>query len=305
MNILISGYTGFVGAYLLNHLTHYKIFKNIYCLGRKKPFQADERIRYLNLNKKINSIKTINVDIFLHLAGSTEIFNKDYDKSYDSNVHLLLKILNLEKIKIDRIIFFSTAQVYGNQSIISENSQLELKNYYSITNFHSESIIRLFFKNKFSNYTIIRPFNIYGTYSNEKIERDTLVPTCFCKEIVSKGTLTLLSSGNQYRDFISLKQFSRSVSKIIFSNKKFRNKTVNICSGASLKIIDVAKLCIDVYESSFSKNVKINILSKKPYEEKKLKAKSKYFKSQNKSIILKEMRSEILSMFNFFKNLKN
>ena len=251
LNLLISGYTGFVGTHLLSYLTNHKKFKNIYCLGRKKPKNIDKKIKYLNLNKKSISKNTIKIDVFLHLAGSTEIYSKNYKVSYEANVSLLLKMISYKELKISRLIYFSTAQIYGSQYNINESSKSDLKNYYSLTNFHAESIVRLLYGNNFSNYTIIRPFNIYGIYSNKDIERDTLVPTCFCKEIISKGTITLLSSGEQYRDFISLKEFSKSVLKIIFSKSKFKNKTVNLCSGVSLKIIEVAKICVNEYKSIF------------------------------------------------------
>ena len=172
-------------------------------------------------------------------------------------------MISYGEMKIGRLILFSTAQIYGSQYNINENSKSDLKNYYSLTNFHAESIVKLFYKNNFSNYTIIRPFNIYGVYSNKDINRDTLVPTCFCKELISKGTITLLSSGEQYRDFISLKKFYTSVLEIIFSKSKFKNKTVNLCSGVSLKIIEVAKLCVNEYKSNFLKDAKIKVLSKK------------------------------------------
>ena len=179
LNLLISGYTGFVGAYLLNHLTLNKKFKTIYCLGRKKPKNNDKKIKYLNLNKKSISKNIINIDIFLHLAGSTEIYNKDYNVSYDANVKLLLKMISYGEMKIGRLILFSTAQIYGSQYNINENSKSDLKNYYSLTNFHAESIVKLFYKNNFSNYTIIRPFNIYGVYSNKDINRDTFGTNLF------------------------------------------------------------------------------------------------------------------------------
>ena len=184
--------------------------------------------------------------------------------------------------------------MYGNQFNINENTKARPKNFYGISHLHAEDYLSFYCKNILNkNFTILRPFNIIGPSFEKSIKRLSLVPTCFCFEAIQKNSITLLSSGKQYRDFISLNYFYKKLKYIILNKRKFRNKIVNFSSVQSIKIIDIARICGKILSIILCKNIKILIKSNKPFKSNKLFAKSKYFKKMKKKLVLKEIENNI------------
>jgi UDP-glucose 4-epimerase len=294
MIVGLTGYSGYVGSFLLDKLFRDDNIKFIYCFGRKQPNIKSLKIKYLKINKLNNLKKIIKLNKVVFAAGGNENLSRNYEKSHKNTVEVLINFLNSKKIFFKSIIYLSTAQVYGDQFKINENLQARPKNFYGISHLHAEDYLSFYCKNVLhKNFTILRPFNIFGPSFEKPIKRLSLVPTCFCLEAIQKGSITLLSSGRQYRDFISLNQFYEKLKYIILNGTKFQNKIVNICSGQSIKIIDMARICSKLLNIILNKKIKILIKSSKPFKSNKLHTKSVYFKKINKKLILKEIEDNI------------
>lgn len=293
MKILITGYTGYIGSHILNFLTRKKEFSKIICLGRKRPFKS-KKIKFLKRNlNKLFLIKEKEIDIILHIAGANEVISKDENLAYQNTFIITQNLIkSLKKTKINKFIYFSTAQVYGNNNIINEKNSTNSGNFYATTHEMSELLIKFYTKNNIKNSTIIRPFNVFGLADTREVKRDTLVPTCFIKSLKEKNYIELLSNGKQYRDFISLNEINKKIYKI-FYNSKFDNKIVNLCCGTSFKILDIAKISLKVFNkhSKYKGFIKINNKDKKKY--KKLKASSVFFKKMNIKTLKNELKNEI------------
>ena len=54
------------------------------------------------------------------------------------------------------------------------------------------------------DFIILRPSNVYGNFESKTIDRWSLVPGCFCKDVKTNSKITLMTSGKQNRDFVSL-----------------------------------------------------------------------------------------------------
>ena len=300
MNILITGYTGFVGSSLLNFLIKKKFVKKIYCVGRKKPKYNLKVIFFKkNLDQKFKLKKTT-IDVVIHLAAANEVDSISRSIAYRNTFLTTTNLIKaLKKFQIKKFLYFSTAQVYGSNNFIDENTATNSQNYYSITHELSEVFIKMNLEENIKNYIIVRPFNIFGSPKSKSVKRDTLVPMCFVRELKLKNTISLKSNGKQTRDFISLDNINKKIFKII-TNKKFDNKTINLCSGISLRIIDVAKITAKIFEEEFKKRSRliINNADKKKYR--KLKAKSKFFQDITRKEIIFSLNKEIKKLFYFF-----
>lgn len=300
MNILITGYTGFVGSSLLNFLIKKKFVKKVYCLGRKKP---SHNLKVIFIKKSLDrkfKLKKVIIDIVIHLAAANEVDSINKSSAYKNTFLTTINLIRaLKKFQIKKFLYFSTAQVYGSNHLIDEKTATNSQNNYSLTHELSELFIKMNLEENIKNYIIVRPFNIFGSPKNKSVKRDTLVPICFVKEIGLKNSIILKSNGEQTRDFISQDDINKRILKIIIG-KKFDNKIINLCSGTSLKIIDVAKITKKIYEEKFKKRSRliINNSDKKKYPQ--LKAKSKFFQSISKKEIILSLNKEIKKLFYYF-----
>ena len=117
MKILITGVFGFVGNNIFLHLK--KKF-DVLGIGRKKK----SRVKIYNrlIDKKVTKTNLINLnfvpDIILHCAGSSSVTRSYKNKKldYKKNVETTEEIIKfIEYLQIKpRIVFFSSAAVYGN-----------------------------------------------------------------------------------------------------------------------------------------------------------------------------------------------
>ncbi len=303
MIIGLTGYSGYVGSYTLDKFLKKDNVKFIYCFGRKRPNIKSSKIKYYKLNKLDKLNKNIRLDKVVFAAGGNENVSKGYYDSYKNTIKVLINFLNIKNISFNSIIYLSTAQVYGDQYKVREDTKIRTKNFYGLSHLHAENYLRFYCENILrKNFIILRPFNIIGPSFEKKIKRLSLVPTCFCLEALQKGTITLLSSGKQYRDFISLNSFFKKLNYIILNEKKFKNQIVNFSSGESIRIIDMARICKKVLSKILNKKIEILIKNDKPKKSNKLFAKSKYFKKIKKELILKEIEEnihQIVKKFNF------
>lgn len=269
MRVLISGINGYVGSSLANFL----ISKNIVVAGivRKK----DKKLENLHLDIKIYQSDILNIDtlvihekydFFIHLAGANDVDSKNEKDAILITTLGTKKALEFsENNNIKNFIYFSTFQVYGvDYGNIDEQSNLNCKNDYSLTHYFAEEQVRFFSRNNNIKYLILRPTNIYGAAINSFIDRNSLVPNCFCKDAITNSEIILQSSGKQYRNFISLKEVSESLHSMLLDFTNYENKILNLASDFTLSIHEVSKIVKNVYEEIFKKKCSLQIMNKKP-----------------------------------------
>ena len=85
----------------------------------------------------------------------------------------------------------------------------------------------------------------------------------FCERSVEKGTITLLSSGKQLRNFVSLNNVVRSTEAIL-ADLTDEYEVFNIASENNYSIIDVANFTKDVFKTAFNKEVEVIVKSEEP-----------------------------------------
>ena len=114
MNILITGFSGFLGRNLLKYFKKKK-FK-LYGLGRSRKKFHNKNFLIGNVNKKnLNSFNK-NFQFIIHCAGSGKI-NYQAKKDYINNVRSTKNILDFLKTSPQtKLIFISSISVFGNHS---------------------------------------------------------------------------------------------------------------------------------------------------------------------------------------------
>jgi UDP-glucose 4-epimerase len=269
MNLLVTGGLGYIGAhlsvellkarinlFLLDDLSNSKILKkkNIEKLSKKKiTFIKNDLSDYKKLSKILKNYK---IDAVFHLAGSKSV-NESFSKSYEYYLNNSFRTLQLLRAmhdsKVNKIIFSSSATVYGikNKNGIKENANLEAINPYGTSKLISEKLIidqSKIYKN--FNYIILRYFNPIGYHpsgllSDDK-SNDNLVPNLLNKLKLKKPFLIYGSDyktkdGTPVRDYIHINDLISAHVLCLKYINKIKNEIFNVGTGKGYSVLEILK----------------------------------------------------------------
>ena len=172
LKLLITGGAGYIGsvltAFFIDNGYEVVIFDDL-----TTGSAIDSRASFVN-GSILNKPKLINalsrVDVVIHCAGKSlveeSVLNPEqYSQVNTVGTHLLLEAM-IES-GVNKIIFSSTAAVYGGSSVqpIVENTDINPVNPYGQSKFAAEQVISEF-ANKGIAAITFRYFNIAGSYKN-------------------------------------------------------------------------------------------------------------------------------------------
>ena len=167
-NILITGYSGFVGSHLLNDINH--LYK-IKLLGRSKGCSSYEHLT-ANIDAISDYSKVLqDVDTIIHIAARVHIMNENSsDPLRDFRAVNTAGTLNLAKQAVNagvkRFIFVSTIKVNGestsNASPYKSSDRTKPEDPYGVSKSEAENQLLALSKETGLEIVIIRPPLVYG-----------------------------------------------------------------------------------------------------------------------------------------------
>ena len=165
MKILVTGFSGFIGTYLVEKLKQYNHELILLDISNGVDICDWKQIKQYN-----------NIDVIIHLANLSFVpaSYSDPQNFYTTNYLSTLNMLELCRKNNARLIFFSS-YVYGQPQYqpIDEVHPIQAFNPYAQTKVICESLCEGYFRDFGVPITIFRPFNIYGTGQHP----DFLIPT--------------------------------------------------------------------------------------------------------------------------------
>ena len=223
-NILLTGGAGYIGS----HVAHLLIDKGYdvtvidsLITGNKNLVPSKAKLEICDIAEvdKISKIIQHNkFDLVMHFAGLIKVDESiSYPKKYNNyNYEKAKTFLNTcLDYQLNKIIFSSTASVYGNtkKSDVSEDDILNPLNPYALTKLKFENYIIDKSKNDSLKYIILRYFNVAGSEGKlrtgliDKASTNLIKVIC---EVATKKKDALIINGNNYdtldgtpiRDFI-------------------------------------------------------------------------------------------------------
>ena len=269
MKYLVTGANGFIGSYLSRYLL--KKGHDVIALSRSFLPEVKELLagaEFIEADVLSTGFENLNVNahVIVHLAASNDIVSRDLLKGIELSTKGTLNTIKLAiQNNIPKYIFFSTLQVYGSElsGEYDEETPVKPENDYAMNHLFGEMYAAMYSRKSNLKIMVVRPSNIYGGMLSNAINRWTLVPGCFCKEAVDQGTITLMSSGNQNRNFISLEQLSYAT-ELLAQNMQKNYDVINFVSRDYKRIVDMAILTKTVFAEEFSRQIEIRINSNKP-----------------------------------------
>ena len=329
--ILITGGAGYIGSHLAFDLLKKNkkliIIDNL-ANGSLKNIKAiskalNKKIKFVKcdiLNKKKlerifreNEIKTI-----FHLAGFKSI-SESIDKPlmyYDNNVNCTVNLLSLaKKYKISKIVFSSSATVYGHNAKIPYTEGILspiVGNPYAMTKLISETLLRDFHEaNKFCKIAILRYFNPIGVHKSGKLGYDflqssNLIPNIIKVLLKKNRSLKIFggdfdtADGTGVRDFIHIDDLiqghTRALQKI---NMNSGFNIWNLGSGRGYSVLEVVKM----FEKILCKKINYIIVKKRKGDLPQFWCDTKKAEKDLNWKVLKSFEDMIKDEINYFKNL--
>lgn len=267
--VLISGGFGYIGSCLVQHLRSKGYAVGI--LARSIPahfsdIAGDVDVYLCDISQPINCNLRQDYDLFIHLAAANDIDSKNPELALGVTVLGTRHCLDFcRRNKIKQFVYFSTFQVYGIDSgYVDENTPVRPKNEYAITHFFAEEYVKMYQRQWGIHTLILRPVNIYGAFIRNGIDRWSLVPGCFCLEAYKNKQITLLSSGRQIKDFISIHDLCGITELLCRRFQEERNKIFNVTKGFGLSILEIAQITQKAYQKLFGQECKMEIRSNEP-----------------------------------------
>ena len=177
--ILITGVTGFIGSHLARELSgQNQVFGAIRpCVGRDlkslQPFLDQTKLVRCDITDAQsvqNCLAKVDPDIVIHLAALSPVRDSfETPMSYvrtnvDGTLHLAHGLLKLPKFEKKRLLYASTAEVYGIQAEqnVGEDAALNPSSPYANTKSMTDTYLRMMTPVYGLNTTIMRCINSYG-----------------------------------------------------------------------------------------------------------------------------------------------
>lgn len=262
INILVTGGAGYIGSVFCSYLkeNYPNIFK-VFVIdnlssGKRKYLNFDKFYKFdLKSNSKLNNFFANNkIDTVVHLAGFTNLREKSSQKFYMNNFLVTKNLISkLVKFKIKKLIFSSTASVYGNpnKTPIKETFDTNPISYYGKSKLKAENYIKKYSKNNYSCITF-RFFNASGANVYQPIGEDKdppqhLIPIIL-KGFLKKKKVKIFNGFNTYdgtgvRDYIHVDDIALALVKGIkyLDYIKVNYEVINLGSGKGVSSLSILK----------------------------------------------------------------
>jgi len=254
--ILITGGAGFVGSCLAEKLieneANYVVIVDDLSTGYKSNLPKASTKNWKFIKADVNNYKDIssvmlsyNFDYVFHYAAVVGVKRtQEHPVKVLNDIKGIENILSLSKnTNVKRVYFSSSSEVYGEPTELPQNEDttpLNSRIPYAVVKNIGESFLKSYHKEYGLEYTIFRFFNTYGPKQSPDF-----VMSRFINLALKNEDITIYGDGTQTRTFCYVDD-NIDACLNAFNNKVFLNDVINIGSDYEIKIIDLAKMIIEI-----------------------------------------------------------
>ncbi len=233
MAVLVIGGSGFIGSVVVQSLSR----KGVEAIGYDliHTNSADFQKNWIRADiLDIQSIERIffeyNIDSIVHLVGlpAIDLCQKNPHFSFLLNVMSVQNTLEAMRMAdIPRIVFASSATVYGNHSDkpLKETDKTHPTTIYGWHKLMAENAIQAFGDAYGIKSTILRLFNVYG--GDPKLGKEVI--SIFINRGL-RGEPLVVKGPEKYRDFVHIEDVAEAFAKSVTGNNN-KSITMNIGTG--------------------------------------------------------------------------
>jgi UDP-glucuronate 4-epimerase len=233
MNILITGYKGFIGSNLVKKLGNHKII----------GVDLRDGMSVLDSNFINTLFEFYQIDAVIHLAAIAGVgYSIDHSEEVLKNNIIGFDTLAKAAIKnkVKHFIYASSSSVYGD-----DGTQ---KSPYAVSKATNELQAAMYSNLSSMKFTGLRFFTVYG----EGIREDLAISK-FKKAIENDEPLTVYGDGNQSRDFTYVEDICEAIKLIVESDKEWKNEVFDIGYGKKTSVNELVNILKNLINPSFDK----------------------------------------------------
>ncbi|URN95363.1 MAG: NAD(P)-dependent oxidoreductase [Candidatus Pristimantibacillus lignocellulolyticus] len=252
--VLISGSNGYIAQHLIVMLRalQYQV------ITTSRGSDSDHYMDFSQANH-IANLDIANIDVMIHtVSPKEELYRTDPYRGLSENatgIHAALDFC--VRNHISRFIYFSSFHVFGKTSgLITEHTPIAPINDYGLAHSVAEQTVAMYDRQQKVNTWIIRPSNLYGVPVDcDLFARWYLIPFNFCKQAVEHRSITLLSTGQQLRNFVAVQDVCCTVEQIIEQQPVERIHHVYGCE--TLSVLQYAQLVQKIAKEKFNHEIDV------------------------------------------------
>ena len=248
MKILVTGGAGFIGSHIVDQLIlagHDVVVLDDLSSGSLQ--NVNPKATFINLNILDRSLG----DVFererfiavIHLAAQTIVASSLERPDVDAQVNVLGTLQVLEGCRqtgVERIIFASSAAVYGDVSIlpVPEEAPKQPTSFYGLSKLTAERYIQMYHELYGLHYMILRFANVYGERQGDSGEGG--VVSIFARKMHRQEPMTVFGDGLQTRDFVYVGDIAAANVQAI--NSQESDRILNISTQTEITVNQLASL---------------------------------------------------------------
>ncbi|MEA5574137.1 NAD-dependent epimerase/dehydratase family protein [Calothrix sp. UHCC 0171] len=234
MHFVVTGGAGFIGSHLTEELLkqgHEVTVVDNLSTGSSNNLPQHPHLKFIE--KDISSCLADDfagkVDGIAHLAASpsvTESWLHPY-RIHNNNLSATVAVIELcEALKIPRLVFASSAAIYGNQSspIIHEDLPKNPLSPYGLQKLVSEQYAELFCQKTGFSFVGLRLFNVFGPRQLPNSQYSGVI-SIFSSAMQQGLPIHIYGDGKQTRDFVFVKDVASAFAKALM---------VDLAAGTSI-----------------------------------------------------------------------
>lgn len=269
---LVTGGAGFIGSTLVNRISKSDEIvviddlsmgniSNINNLEESKITFVEGSVTDENLMMKV--FDEFQFDYIFHLAAIASVADsvmrpvETHEVNFES-VLLLLELCRKKQHNLKRIVFSSSAAVYGDEPTLPKHEESIIRPLtpYAVDKFSAERYVLNYYSLYGVPSSAVRFFNVYGPNQNPNSPYSGVLSilTARYEELIdgNEATFTIFGDGQQTRDFIYVEDVIDAL-LIIADSQDSLGKVFNVGTGNATPLNKV----IDIYQSILKRGLPI------------------------------------------------
>lgn len=243
MKVLITGVSGFIGSRLLDAVCERFGATNVLALSSKVNKQC-KTIVYrddFSINKSdLNMLA--DVELIIHAGAFTPKSRADSNniEKCNGNITFTQSLLALPFKALKKVVYLSTLDVYGDDKVVSELTELNPETLYGMSKLYCEKMVSSYCDNKSIKGQLLRIGHVYGP-GEENYQK--LLPIAI-NNLLNDVDIELWGDGSELRSFI----FISDVIKACMASLDLSDDVgvINVVGGHAISIADLLTLLADI-----------------------------------------------------------
>jgi GDP-4-dehydro-6-deoxy-D-mannose reductase len=238
---IVTGATGFVGPYLVEHLTA--------CGDEVSGVDSSTGPDLLDPIGWEELFATVRPEVVYHLAGWADVGgswqrpHQAFRVNAEGTMNVLLGARPIQGV---RVVLVSSADIYGTvtptELPLTEDSPVKPRSPYGVSKEAAEAVARQFNRGFGVDTVIARPFNHIGPGQTAKFAAPAFALRIAHCELEGGGTVTH-GDLSPRRDFLDVRDVVRAYR--LLAEHGTSGNTYNICSGKDTQVTDLLQMLID------------------------------------------------------------